>query len=74
MAVASTFSPAQYEVLNVVSCLNVKEDLEALKDVLTQFLNSRLQKEIDRLYDNGTLSDEKMAEFAEQHLRTPYRR
>lgn len=68
----TTLTPAQYEVLNMMSCLTVKEDIVALKDVLTQFLNTRLQAELDRLYDDGTLTDQKMEDLAHQHLRTPY--
>lgn len=70
---AVAFTPAQYEVLNVMSCLNMNEDLTALKDVLVKFLNTRLQAELDRLYEDGTLSEEKMESLAQQHLRTPYK-
>lgn len=69
---ATTLTPAQYEVLNLMSCINMEEDIVALKNVLVQFLNTRLQVELDRLYNDGTLSDEKMATLAKQHLRTPY--
>lgn len=68
----ATFNQAQREVLNTVSCLNSEEDVTALKRVLVQFLNDRLQRELDRLWDNGTLSEEKMETFAAEHLRTPY--
>ena len=67
-----SFTPAQYEVVNMVSCLKRDSDVVALKSLLVGFINERLQGEIDRLYDDGTLSDEKMSELASQHLRTPY--
>ena len=38
-----------------------------------QFLNSRLQNEIDRLWENGELTDEKVAAWSHEHMRTPYR-
>ena len=66
------FTPAQYEVVNMMSCLKRESDLVALKSILVSFLNERLQGEIDRLYEDGTLTDEKMSELAVQHLRTPY--
>lgn len=69
---ATKMTSAQYEVLNAMSCLTMKEDIIALKDVLVQFLNTRLQTELDRLYEQGTLSDEKMKTLSHQHLRTPY--
>ena len=46
---------AQYELLNVLSCINKEEDLAELKSVIVKFLNTRLQKEVDRLWENGTL-------------------
>ena len=68
----SSFTPAQYEVVNVVSCLKREADVVALKSLLVGFINERLQGELDRLYEDGTLSDAKMSELAGRHLRTPY--
>ncbi len=73
MAQLTTISPAQYEVLNMLSCITNEGDLEALKALIVQFLNSRLQNEIDRLWDNGELTDEKVAAWSHEHMRTPYR-
>ena len=67
------FSPAQYELLNMVACLNGDEDCLALKRVLVEFLDQRLQGALDRLYDSGELSDAKMEEISHCHLRTAYR-
>lgn len=66
------FTPAQYEVVNMMSCLRGDDDLSALKAVLVGFLNSRLQSELDRLHDDGTLPTETLEGFATAHLRTPY--
>ena len=68
-----SINPAQYELLNILSCIDKEEDLAELKTVIVQFLNSRLQQEIDRLWDNGTISEEKMAEWSDEHMRTPYK-
>jgi len=67
------FNPAQREVLDVMSCMQTDEDLQALKAVLVQFLNDRLQRELDRLWDNGTIDEAKMTEWRNTHYRTPYR-
>jgi len=64
---------AQYEVLNMLSCIDKEEDVTALKSVIVQFLNSRLQNEIDRLWSNGTLTEEKVASWTTEHMRTPYK-
>ena len=54
-----SITAAQYEIINLLSCINKDEDVTELKSVIVQFLNSRLQKEIDRLWDDGTLTEEK---------------
>ena len=66
-------NPAQYEVLNVLSCIDREEDVAELKTVIVQFLNTRLQREIDRLLDNGTLTEQKLKDWETEHMRTPYR-
>ena len=66
-------SPAQYELLNILSCINKDEDIAELKTVIVQFLNSRLQKEIERQWDNGNLTEEKVAAWGKEHMRTPYK-
>ena len=66
-------NPAQYEVLNVLSCIDKEEDVAELKNVIVQFLNPRLQRELDRLWDNGTLTEQKMKAWESEHMRTPYK-
>ena len=44
-------NPAQYELLNVLSCVNKDEDIAELKTLIVQFLNTRLQREVDRFLD-----------------------
>lgn len=63
---------AQREILDVMSCLSKEEDLKELKQLLVAFLNKCLQKELDALWDNGTLSEEKLATYRHEHLRTKY--
>lgn len=70
---ASHFSPAQQAVLNVISCLHTDEDLEALKRMLIKFVNERLQREMDKLWDSGAWSEEKLRDMASEHLRTTYK-
>ena len=66
------FTPAQYEVVNMVSCLRGDEDVAALKAMLVRFIDSRLQDELDRLDNAGALSTATIEGFAASHYRTPY--
>uniref|UniRef100_UPI0040256A1C hypothetical protein n=1 Tax=Prevotella sp. TaxID=59823 RepID=UPI0040256A1C len=69
----SHFSPAQQAVLNVISCLQTDEDLADLKRLLVKFINERLQLEMDKLWDSGSWSEEKLHDIASEHLRTTYK-
>lgn len=70
----ATINPAQYEVLNMLSCIDKEEDVAALRSLIVQFLNTRLQNEIEHLWDNGTLTEEKVSAWSHEHMRTPYKR
>ena len=63
---------AQYEVVNVSSCLHSETDVKALKTLLVRFLNERLQSELDGLYDSHKISDATFSDLKDKHLRTPY--
>ena len=69
----SVINPAQYELLNILSCINKEEDVMELKSVIVKFLNTRLQKEIDRLWEDGTLTEQKVADWSGEHMRTTYK-
>ena len=62
--VRHVFSPAQYEVVNMMSCIHSDSDIAELKSILVKFLDARMQQELDRLYDDGTLSNDRMDELA----------
>ena len=63
---------AQREVLNVMSCLSKDDDLSELKKLLVSFLNERLQRELDVLWEKGSLDEKKLDSLRHEHLRTPY--
>ena len=38
-----------------------------------KFMNERLQQELDKLWESGELSNEKLQEMQSEHLRTTYK-
>ena len=64
---------AQKAVLNVISCLQSEQDLADLKRTLVKFMNDRLQREMDKLWESGEISNEKLQEMLSEHLRTAYK-
>lgn len=73
MEETSFFNAAQYEVINAVSCLSSEEDVKSLKDIIVHFLNSRLQNELNRLWDDGALNQDKIDAMSQEHFRTHYK-
>lgn len=63
---------AQLQLLELVSVMNTKEELDGLHKVITDYLKSQLQDEMDKLWADGTLTNEKVESFRTLHERTPY--
>lgn len=61
------FNQAQRDVLNVISCLQSEEDLEELRKTLVKFMNDRMQREMDKLWEHGDWSNEKLAQMKSEH-------
>lgn len=40
---------------------------------LVKFMNERLQREMDKLWKSGEMSNEKLQEMLSEHLRTAYK-
>ncbi len=73
MEQATKISPAQYELLNMLSNVTRDEDIATLKRLLVNFLNDCLQKEIDRLWDEGIINEKVIESWGKEHMRTPYK-
>ncbi len=68
----NSLNPAQIEVLNMMSFIKTQSSWQHLKDVLSDYFAHQLDDEIDTLWKNGTLNEEKVESFRKLHERTPY--
>ena len=66
-------NPAQMLILKSFASVSSEEELSALMKTLKKFYAQRLEKELDRLWTNGELDQNKLDELQTEHLRTPYR-
>ena len=66
-------NPAQRIIIESFAATRDEEELNALMDVLRDFYANRLKREMQRLWDNGTLNQSTLDTLANEHLRTPYR-
>ncbi len=69
---ATVFNPAQLKLINLVSVLNTPDELRGLQKVISDYLAKQLDSEINKLWEDGTLTAEKVESFRYLHERTPY--
>ncbi len=67
------FNKAQLHLLQLMSHIKTDEELEELRQVISDYFADKAQKEIDRLWDVGVLNQEKLDGMLKEHLRTPYK-
>lgn len=65
---------SQMMILESFAGAQDEQELNALMDVLKNFYANRLESEMQRLWDDGTLNQERLDQLRGEHLRTPYRK
>ena len=66
------FNPAQVELLNTMAALRTDKDLRELKQAIAKFFAERADRELERLQDEGVVTEEDIASWDNEHMRTPY--
>ena len=70
----SKMNPAQMIVLESFASVKTQEELNGLVNVLKIYYAQLLDKEMELLWDNGTLNQDVLDEMRNEHFRTPYRK
>jgi hypothetical protein len=68
----NTMNEAQMMILESFAGATDEQELHDLMDVIRDFYARRLEAEMNRLWDNGTLNQEALDQLKNEHLRTPY--
>ena len=63
---------SQMMILESFAGAQDEQELNALMDVLRNFYATRLEAEMQRLWDDGTLDQQALDNLRDEHLRTPY--
>ena len=64
---------AQLDVLNLVKGINTEGDYVDFRNMLARYFADKPQKQIDALWDKGTINDQVIEEWGQERMRTPYR-
>ena len=68
----NTMNEAQMMILESFAGATDEQELNDLMDVIRDFYVRRLEAEMNRLWDNGTLNQDALDQLKDEHLRTPY--
>ena len=68
----TVFNEAQLEMLDIMAGINSAEELEALKQVVSEFFARRADEELEKLWQEGAWNEQTLQELRHAHYRTPY--
>ena len=72
MAQAATLNQAQLQILDMMSFIKTPEALTDLNRVISDYFVEMADAEMNKMWDDGTLSAERVESFRHLHERTPY--
>ena len=67
------FTPFQIEMLEMVSRITSEKEMQDIRRLFGQYFAAKAEDALDRLWDEGVLSDAVMEEWKNEHMRTPYK-
>ncbi|MBR1878933.1 MAG: hypothetical protein IJ814_08045 [Paludibacteraceae bacterium] len=68
-----TLHEARMGLLRVVGQMKSVEQIQELRQIVSNYYAQKVTAEMDRLWENGEWSAEKNEAILNTHLRTPYR-
>lgn len=70
---AIMFSPAQMHLVILMSHIKSTAALDQLKDQLAEFYARQIDEDMEKLWESGEWSEQKLESLKEAHFRTPYK-
>ncbi len=67
-----TLHQAKMNLLRVVDCIRTIDDVQAIQQILANYYAQKAEAEMDRLWDNGTINEQVIEQWGQEHMRTPY--
>ncbi len=63
---------AQMDFLRLLAHFTKEEEVKELNDLVCEYYARKVDEEMDRLWDEGKWTEERIEETLKEHLRTPY--
>ena len=64
---------AQLDVLNLVRGIQTEEEYTDFRNMLARNFAEKAQKQIDALWEKGTINEQTIEQWGNERMRTPYR-
>lgn len=68
----TSLNPAQLSLLESFAGIESQEEMDELTRVIRDYYAKKLENELENLWNDGTLNQERLDDLRKQHLRTPY--
>ena len=72
MAKETTMNQTLLQILDMLSFIKTPEALRDLNKVISDYFVQMADDELDRMWNDGTLNEERIESFSHLHERTPY--
>ena len=73
MKQATTLNEAQLNILRLLGRLKTLEQMNELRQIISNYYAQKATEEMDKLWDTGEWDNEKNEAVLKEHLRTPYK-
>ena len=68
-----TLHQAKMNLLRVVDGIKTVDEVQAIRQVLADYYARKVDEEMERRWDNGTINGQVIEQWGKEHMRTPYR-
>ncbi len=72
MAQIATMNEAQLQLLDMLSFVNTPKALQDLNNVISDYFVKMADMEMEQMWNEGSLNEERIENFRHLHERTPY--
>lgn len=69
---APAFSSYQMQILDSIANVHDENEMREIRDLIADYFSNKALDTMDRLCDEGKLSDAEIESWHSEHLRTPY--
>lgn len=70
--VTTQLTPAQLNVLNLLSYIDTEQEQQELQDILLRFYRMKTDQLLRQFQQENNITQETLDEWSNQHARTPY--